>query len=83
MLRLSLKVHPRSSRERLEWDGTTLEVWVRQPPVEGAATAAVERAVARWLGVAPSRVRTVAGTASRHKVVEVDADVAVPPAGRI
>jgi len=38
---------PRARTERLEWDGSTLQLWVREPPADGRANAAVIRAVAR------------------------------------
>ena len=54
--RLTVRVHPKARSERLEWDGSTLELWVREPPADGRANAAVVRAVARWAGVPRSRV---------------------------
>ena len=47
-------------------------LWTTQPPVEGAANTAVLRLVAAWLGVAPSRVRLIAGHRHAHKLVEVE-----------
>ena len=73
-LRLALIVHPRSGREELRWDGTSLHLWTAAPPVEGAANAACLRLVARWMGVPGSRVRLISGLRSRHKVVEVAPD---------
>jgi uncharacterized protein YggU (UPF0235/DUF167 family) len=45
--RLAVRVHPRARSERLEWDGATLQLWIREPPSDGRANAAVIRAVAR------------------------------------
>ena len=81
--RLTVRVHPRARTERLEWDGPTLQLWVREPPADGRANAAVIRAVARWADVAPSQVAIVSGAAARHKLVEIDrADALPPPAVR-
>ena len=77
--RLAVRVHPRARTERLEWDGSTLELWVREPPADGRANAAVIRAVARWAGVAPSQVSIVSGPAARHKLLEIDSDHPLPP----
>ena len=52
-------------------DLPVLRVQVRARPVEGAATAAAERAVADALGVRNRQVRVVSGATSRDKVVEV------------
>ena len=77
--RLTVRVHARARIERLEWDGSTLELWVREPPADGRANAAVVRAVARWAGVAPSQVAIVSGAAGRHKLVEIQRVGGLPP----
>jgi uncharacterized protein YggU (UPF0235/DUF167 family) len=46
-------------------------VAVRERAVDGRANAAVERAVAAWLGVAPSRVTLVRGAGSRTKQLAI------------
>jgi uncharacterized protein YggU (UPF0235/DUF167 family) len=49
-----------------------LVVAVKERPTGGQANRAIERAIAEYLHVAPSRVRIVAGHASREKIVEVE-----------
>ena len=70
---------------RLKWDGSTLQLRVREPPADGRANAAVIRAVARWAGVAQSRVAIVSGATARHKLVEIDREdplpAVIPPGG--
>ena len=68
---LTVRVHPRASRARVERKGDVLEVWVSAPPAEGRANQAVVEAVARELGVAVSRVSVRSGARSRTKVIEV------------
>lgn len=68
---ITVRVHPRASRAKAAWSGEVLEVWVTAPPVEGAANAAVLRAVADELRVPLSAVSLRAGARSRTKVVEV------------
>ena len=77
--RLTVRVHPKARTVRLEWDGSTLEIWVREPPADGRANAAVVRAVARWAGVAPSQVTIVSGAAARHKLIEIQGEGGLPP----
>ena len=78
-LRFTVRVHARARTERLAWDGAMLELWVREPPADGRANAAVVRAVARWAGVAPSQVAIVSGAAARHKLVEIEREGGLPP----
>ena len=75
--RLAVCVHARARGERLEWDGSTLQLWVREPPAGGRANAAVIRAVARWVGVAPSQVAIVSGAAAPHKLVQIECEDAL------
>ena len=77
--RVTVHVHPRARSERLEWDGATLQLWVREPPADGRANAAVIRAVARWAKVAPSQVAIVSGATARRKLVQIDHEDALPP----
>lgn len=72
-------MHPRATRPRRRWDGTCLELWISQPPVDGAANAAVVDEVARWLGIRRHRVHLVSGHTARTKVLELES-VAVLPA---
>jgi hypothetical protein len=57
-------------------DGPALKVKVRALPADGAANAAVARAVADWLGVPKSRVEITAGGKSRVKMLCVAGDAA-------
>ncbi len=77
-MRVAVVVHPRAGKEELSWDGRELRLRVTQPPIEGAANAAVLRLVAGWAGVAPSRVRLVAGHHGTHKQVEIEGVDALP-----
>jgi uncharacterized protein YggU (UPF0235/DUF167 family) len=71
MTRLNVTVHSRASIPHLEWDGASLQVWVHEAAADGAANAAVLKAVARWLGAAPSALRFVSGRTSRLKVIDI------------
>lgn len=78
MARIQVRVHAGASRSQRAWDGHILQLWVTQPPVEGAANAAVVRAVAAWAGTRRSAVRIVTGARGRDKVVEIDGPAALP-----
>ncbi len=70
---LRVRLTPRASREQVTLlDDGSLAVRVSAPPVDGRANAALERAVADALGIAPSRVTLVRGTRGRQKTLRVD-----------
>ena len=83
---LTVRVAPRSSRPGLEVRDGRLLIRVAAPPAEGRATEEARAALARYLGVAPSKVRLRSGARSRTKVFEIgglsDADVAARTAER-
>jgi uncharacterized protein (TIGR00251 family) len=79
-MRIAVRAHPGASRERAQWDGDVLHVWVTARAVEGQANAALVKAVARALGVRASAVTLVSGERGRDKVIEVaGADVDTTP----
>jgi uncharacterized protein (TIGR00251 family) len=73
MARISVRVTPRASADRL--DGVdaagVLRVRVAAPPVDGRANEAVVLLLARLLNVPSRDVTVVAGATSRLKVIEV------------
>jgi uncharacterized protein YggU (UPF0235/DUF167 family) len=77
--RLAVRLTPRGGRDAIEgWtadaDGRArLKVRVAAAPVEGAANTALERLIAKVLGLPGSAVRVAAGQSSRLKLVEIDA----------
>jgi hypothetical protein len=68
-----VRAHPRGPRDAVGplLDGV-LHVRVTRPATDGQANAAVRRLVADALGLAPSRVRLVAGERARMKRYEVE-----------
>jgi uncharacterized protein len=71
---LQIVAKPGSRKPGITRDGDLITVAVRERALEGAANAAVVRAVAAWLEVATSRVALVRGATSRRKTLAVDAD---------
>jgi uncharacterized protein YggU (UPF0235/DUF167 family) len=68
-----VRVKPGSAKGPLVEPGVDdeLVVYVRERAIEGAANAAVERVVAEYFGVSPSRVAIRRGRTSRSKTLEV------------
>ena len=80
---LFVRLTPRASTDRLEGVETGaegrrhLKARVRSVPEDGAANRALERLVARALGVPASTVRVVVGATARLKVLRVTGDPAL------
>jgi hypothetical protein len=67
-----IRVRPGAGRDRIEgWRGEALRVSVGAPPERGKANRAVEKLLAKALGLPVSAVAVVRGASSRDKVVEV------------
>jgi uncharacterized protein YggU (UPF0235/DUF167 family) len=74
--RVSVRVHLRAPRQRIEERDGVLHVWVTSQPVSGAANEELLAATGRYFGVPQSAIRIVHGMRSRDKVIEVN--VATP-----
>jgi uncharacterized protein (TIGR00251 family) len=73
MARISVKVHPRAKRTRL--NGRFGDAWkldLAAPPVDGRANDECVRFFAELADVPRSRVRIVSGATGRLKVVEIE-----------
>lgn len=76
--RLTVRVQPKASADRIEdWAEDDagrrfLKVRVRAVPEDGKANSAVQKLIAKWLGVPKSAVRVVTGGKTRLKGLEID-----------
>ena len=79
---LFVRLTPKAAMDRLEGLETTadgrshLKARVRAIPEKGAANAALEKLVAKKLGVSASSVSVSAGASARLKVLRIDGDPA-------
>lgn len=78
---IRVRLTPRSQREGIDGlaetaEGTALKARVRAVPEAGAANAALEHLIARWLDVPRTAVTVAAGGKSRLKTVAVAGDPA-------
>lgn len=77
---LEVRLTPRGVRDAIEGierlaDGrSVLKARVRAAPVEGEANAALQRLLAKELGIVPRRIAVTAGTAARLKRLRIQGD---------
>lgn len=74
---VAVRLTPKSARDAVEgieeFDGqTVLKARVRALPEDGRANAALEKLIAKWLGLPQSAVEVVQGSKSRLKQVAVN-----------
>lgn len=71
-MKIFVKAKPRSKEERVEKiDDTHFVVFVKEPPVQGRANAAISRALAEYFEVPASSILLVSGFASKEKTFEL------------
>ncbi|MBN1492557.1 MAG: DUF167 domain-containing protein [Candidatus Omnitrophica bacterium] len=71
-MKISVKVHPRSSREEVQTDGDGLKIYLRESATDGKANEALRRVLGKHFKIAKSLVRIIKGERSRNKIVEID-----------
>lgn len=68
----AVRVTPKASRDRITADGDGWRVYVTSVPEDGKANAAVQKLLAKALGVAKTRLVLTQGATSREKVFRLD-----------
>ena len=73
-MRISVHLKP-NSRHREEVvanDDGLLTIYTKAPAIEGRANLAAAKLLAKYFGVAPSKIKFVRGAISKYKVFEID-----------
>ena len=71
--RIAVRVTPRGGRDSVtRAEGGAILIRVTVAPEDGKANAAVQKLLARALGVAPSRLTLTGGATSRDKLFRLD-----------
>ncbi|GGH52243.1 DUF167 domain-containing protein [Frigidibacter albus] len=68
----AVRVTPRASRNAVLAEGGEIRVYVTVVPEDGKANAAVQKLLAKALGVAKSRLVLIRGATSRDKLFRLD-----------
>lgn len=69
---IAVRVTPRASRNAVLAEGGEIRVYVTVVPEDGKANAAVQKLLAKALGVAKSRLVLIRGATSRDKLFRLD-----------
>ncbi len=69
---IAVRVTPKASRNKVVRQDDVLRVYVTVVPEGGKANAAVQKLLAKELGVAKSRLTLVRGATARDKVFRLD-----------
>jgi len=68
---IAVRVTPRAARAGISLDGELVKIAVTEAPERGRATRAAIKALAKALGVPPSRLELIAGATAREKTLRV------------
>lgn len=72
-MKIFVKAKPNAKEEEvLKVDENHFVVAVKEPPVNGKANRAIEKVIAEYFNVPPSRVSIISGRVSRQKIIEID-----------
>lgn len=69
---IAVRVTPKASRSRITVEDGAVRVYVTTPPEDGKANAAVQKLLAKSVGVAKSRLTLIRGQTARDKVFRVE-----------
>ncbi|WP_420569407.1 DUF167 domain-containing protein [Thalassovita sp.] len=69
---IEVRVTPKASRNRVTLQDGTIRVYVTTAPENGKANAAVQKLLAKSLGLAKSRLTLIRGQTSRDKTFRLD-----------
>ena len=67
-----LKPNSRHREEVVVGDDGSLMVYTKAPAIEGRANVAAMKLLAKYFGVAPSKVKLLRGVTSKNKIFEID-----------
>ena len=71
-MKINVQARPGAREEKVEKiDEGNFRVWVKEPPVQGKANAAIIRVLAGYFGVSQSQVRIISGYTSRAKIIAI------------
>ena len=70
-MKIDIKVIPRSSRSKIDFEAEPIRVYVHEAASDGKANSAVCEIIAQHYGVAKSNVSIFKGKSSRIKTIDI------------
>ncbi len=67
-----LKPNSRHREEVITNNDGSLTIYTKAPAIEGRANLAAAKLLAKYLGVAPSKVKLLRGASLKYKIFEID-----------
>lgn len=67
-----VRVTPKAARNRIEMDTDPIRIYVTVPPEDGKANKAVQKLLAKTLGIARTRLTLIRGQTARDKTFRID-----------
>ncbi|MEK7634802.1 MAG: DUF167 domain-containing protein [Patescibacteria group bacterium] len=71
-MKIFVKAKPNTKEEKVEKiSETNFIVAIKKPPIQGKANTAIVKALAKYFGIASSRIVIISGIYSKQKVFEI------------
>ncbi len=67
-MKLSIKIHPNSSQEKIEKRGGKYEAWLKEKPIDNKANEKLVKVLKKYF---KKDIRIKSGFNSRNKIIEV------------
>ncbi len=68
---LTIKLHPRSTKNDIKISDFSLDIFVKEPPVKGKANQALIRYLSKMFSIPTSSLAIVSGLKSKTKIVSI------------
>jgi len=71
-MKIFVKAKPGKKEEKIvKISENVFEVWVKEPPEEGRANEALAKVLAKYFGIAPSKIILKSGHKGKQKIFEI------------
>ncbi len=68
---LTIQLHPRSPKNRIEISDFSFDIFIKEPPVKGKANQALIKHLSKILSIPTSSLSIVSGLKSKTKIVSI------------